>query len=144
MQRLIEARLRKEKPELGQPIALDKKKAEPSTADVTPTLLDDKQLKALLGQRRFKSIAELLDDSESHLLESQSFKLLIGLLEVLVQVVVDREKPADLETFEELPDETFGLIASQFVSERAVKGRVSKKLALSSVSLLLRLLLHSE
>ena len=144
MQRLIDARLRKEKPELGQPVAFEKIKTEPSIADVAPTLLEDKQLKALLAQRRFKSIAELLEDADCQLLESQSFRLLVGLLEVLAQVAVDREKPADLETFEELADEALEPIASRFAAERGVKGRLSKKLVCSSASLLLRLLLYSE
>lgn len=144
MQRLIEARIRKEKPELGKPIAFEKKKAEPSAGDVAPRLLEDKELKSLLGQRRFKSIAELLDDPDTHLLDSQCFKLLTGLLDLLVQIVKLKEKPADLETFEEFAAEEFESICSGLISKKEVKGKVSKKYAASCAHLLVKILLHAQ
>ena len=144
MQRLIEARVRKEKPQIGKPIVFEKKSAQPNTVDATPTQPEDKQLKSLINQRRFKSIADLLDDSDSHLLDSQCFKLVTGLLDVLVQVVKIREKPADLETFEDFSDDAFESIASAFIAKKELKGKVSKKLVSSSACLLMKILLHTE
>ena len=144
MLKLIQDRLRKEKPEVGTIVTLNRK-VEPFLGDyVAPSSLDMKDMKRLLSENSFSEIGSLLENPKIVIAEEHKLKILSLLLDKIIPVSQFHQKSSEKIEIEEIETKHFEQTISTLISHFEIKGKSNKKLFSSVVFSIIKILLSSQ